>query len=185
MLAATVLTIPASTNTTTQPFWSVGALPYQLLSILNGYIHHSQAPSLLSSTVVHRTSQKRQRGQKPCPAWSPVKPPINLSWFAHSPPLSCVLASCHSGCFSVDPKSTTCHWPAISKNIDCTYRLLRRWVRWFGISISLRIFLSVLWSTKLKVLAESMKQMYFFGTLLLFPWSSRCWQFDLWFLCLF
>ena len=25
----------------------------------------------------------------------------------------------------------------------------------------------------------------FSGTLLLFPWSSRCWQFDLWFLCLF
>ena len=26
---------------------------------------------------------------------------------------------------------------------------------------------------------------YFSGTLLLFRWSSRCWQFDLWFLCLF
>ena len=25
----------------------------------------------------------------------------------------------------------------------------------------------------------------FSRTLLLFPWSSRCWQFDLWFLCLF
>ena len=25
----------------------------------------------------------------------------------------------------------------------------------------------------------------FSGTLLLFPWSSGCWQFDLWFLCLF
>ena len=25
----------------------------------------------------------------------------------------------------------------------------------------------------------------FSGTLLLFWWSSRCWQFDLWFLCLF
>ena len=25
----------------------------------------------------------------------------------------------------------------------------------------------------------------FSGTLLLFPWSSRCWQFDLWFLCVF
>ena len=25
----------------------------------------------------------------------------------------------------------------------------------------------------------------FAGTLLLFPWSSGCWQFDLWFLCLF
>ena len=24
----------------------------------------------------------------------------------------------------------------------------------------------------------------FSGTLLLFPWSSRCWQFDLWFFCL-
>ena len=26
---------------------------------------------------------------------------------------------------------------------------------------------------------------FFPGDLLLFPWSSRCWQFDLWFLCLF
>ena len=113
MLAATVL--PAGTNTATQPFRSVGALPYQLMSIFNvilGYTHHSQVPSPLSSTAVHRTSQKRQRRQKPCPAGSPVKPPINLSWFALIPPLSCVLAQCHSG-WSVDPESRSCHWPAM------------------------------------------------------------------------
>ena len=26
--------------------------------------------------------------------------------------------------------------------------------------------------------------MFFWNSLFLFPWSSRCWQFDLWFLCL-
>lgn len=65
MLAATVL--PAGTNSATQPFQSVGALPYQLMNIFNvilGYIHHSQVPSPLSSTAVHRTSQKRQRRRK-------------------------------------------------------------------------------------------------------------------------
>ena len=34
-----------------------------------------------------------------------------------------------------------------------THRFLRRQVRWFGIPISLRVFLSLLWSTQSKVLA--------------------------------
>ena len=58
-----------------------------------------------------------------------------------------------------------------------------------GIPISWRIFHSLLWSTPSKALAESIKQKSknwcFSGTLLLFQWSSGCWQFDLWFLCLF
>ena len=65
------------------------------------------------------------------------------------------------------------------------YRLLRRQVWWSGILISLRIFRSLLWSTHLKVLGWSMKQIFFFLILSLFLWSSGCWQFDLWFLCLF
>ena len=30
---------------------------------------------------------------------------------------------------------------------------------------------------------DSFTHRYFSGTLLLFPWSIGCWQFDLWFLC--
>ena len=74
------------------------------------------------------------------------------------------------------PVLTIASWPA--------YRVLKRQVRWSGILISLRIFHSLSWSMQSKALAESIKQM-FFGTLWLFQWSIRCWQFDLWFLCLF
>ena len=45
--------------------------------------------------------------------------------------------------------SNCCFWP--------TYRLLRRQVRWSGIPISW-IFHSLLWSTQLKALVQSMKQ---------------------------
>ena len=38
------------------------------------------------------------------------------------------------------------------------YRFLRRQVRWSGISIPLRIFYSLLWSTQSKALAKSIKQ---------------------------
>ena len=41
------------------------------------------------------------------------------------------------------------------------YRFLRRQVRWSGISVSWRIFHSLLWSTQSKALAQSMKQMFF------------------------
>ena len=71
-------------------------------------------------------------------------------------------------------------WPA--------YRFLRRQVRWSGISISLIIFLSF------PVCAPHSQRFQcsqwgrsecFSGILLLFLWSNRCWQFELWFLCLF
>ena len=55
-----------------------------------------------------------------------------------------------------------------------------------GIPISLRIFHSLLWSTQLKALCSQWsRSRCFSGILLLFLWSSRCSQFDLWFLCLF
>ena len=57
------------------------------------------------------------------------------------------------------PVQTVTSWP--------TCRFLRRQVRWSGIPISLRIFHSLFWSIQLKVLAKSMKQM-FFGALLIF-----------------
>ena len=72
--------------------------------------------------------------------------------------------------------------PALTVTSWATCRFLRRQVRWSGIPISLRIFHSLFWSIQLKVLAKSMKQM-FFGALLIFWWPSGCWQFDLWFLC--
>ena len=66
------------------------------------------------------------------------------------------------------------------------YRFLKRQVRWSGIPISFRIFHSLLWSTQSKALAYSIKQKYiYFWNSLLFWRSSGCWQFDLWFLCLF
>ena len=69
-------------------------------------------------------------------------------------------------------------WPA--------YRFLKRQVRWSDIPIFLRIFHSLLWSTQSKTLGTPWsRSRCFSGTLLLFWWSNWCWQFDLWFLCLF
>ena len=45
---------------------------------------------------------------------------------------------------------TIASWPS--------YRFLRRQVKWSGISISWRIFHSLLWSTQSKALAQSIKQ---------------------------
>ena len=73
---------------------------------------------------------------------------------------------------------TLASWPA--------YRFLKRWVRWSGIPISFRIFHSLLWSTQSRLWhSQESKNTCFSGTLLLFQWLSGCWQFDLWFLCLF
>ena len=76
------------------------------------------------------------------------------------------------------PILTVASWPA--------YRFHRRQVRWSGIPIYWKIFHSLLWSTQSKALVQSMKQKYiFFWNFLLFLWSNRYWQFDLWFLCSF
>ena len=69
-------------------------------------------------------------------------------------------------------------WPA--------YRFLRRQVRWPGIPISWRIFQFVVIHTVKDFDVVNKAEVDFFsGTLLLFWWFNRCWQFDLWFLCLF
>ena len=76
------------------------------------------------------------------------------------------------------PILTVASWPAC--------RFLKRQVRWSGISISLRIFHTLLWSTQSKLChSQWSRSRCFSGTLLRFLWSNRCWQFDLWFLCLF
>ena len=74
---------------------------------------------------------------------------------------------------------TVASWPA--------YRFLRRQVRWSGIPISWRIFQFVVIHTVKGFLRSSQynRSRHFSGILLLFLWSSQCWQFDLWFLCLF
>ena len=79
------------------------------------------------------------------------------------------------------PVLTVASWPA--------YRFLRKQVRWSGVPISLTVFQSLLWSTQSKVVSMNhsqwSKSRCFSGILLLFLWSNECWQFDLWFLCLF
>ena len=72
---------------------------------------------------------------------------------------------------------TVASWPA--------YRFFRRQVRWSGIPISLKIFHSLLWSTQSKTLVNEADVGVFLEIPVLFRWSSGCWQFDLWFLCLF
>ena len=76
------------------------------------------------------------------------------------------------------PVLTVPSWPAC--------RFLKRQVRWSGIPISFRIFHSLLWSTVKGFGMVNKTEIYIFMELSsFFPWSSGCWQFDLWFLCLF
>ena len=76
------------------------------------------------------------------------------------------------------PVLTVASWPA--------YRFLYRQVRWSDIPISFRIFqFVVIHTVKGFDIANKAEIDVFSGTLLLFRWSNRCWQFDLWFLCLF
>ena len=76
------------------------------------------------------------------------------------------------------PVLTVASWPA--------YRFLRRSVRWSQISISLRIFqFVVIHIVKGFGVVNKAEIDFSSGTLLLFWWSSGCWQLDLWFLCLF
>ena len=76
------------------------------------------------------------------------------------------------------PVLTVASWPVS--------RFRRRWVRWSGIPISWRIFHSLLWSTQSKLSRSQWNRSRCSSEIiLLFLWSNGCWQFDLWFLCLF
>ena len=76
------------------------------------------------------------------------------------------------------PVLTVASWPA--------YKFFKRQVRWSGIPISWRIS-TVCCDPHSQRFWHSQKSSSwcFCGTLLLFPSSTRYWQFDLWFLCLF
>ena len=65
------------------------------------------------------------------------------------------------------------------------YRFLKRQVRWSGIPISFRIFQFVVIHTVKGFGIVNKAEIDVFWNSLVFWWSSRCWQFDLWFLCLF
>ena len=58
-------------------------------------------------------------------------------------------------------------------------------VVWYGIPICLKIFYSLLWSTVKGFGIVNKAKLDVFLKLLLFQWSNGCWQFDLWFLCVF
>ena len=76
------------------------------------------------------------------------------------------------------PILTVASWPA--------YRFLRRQIRWWRICISLRIFwFVVIHRVKGFRVVKEAEVVVFSGIPLLSLWSNRCWQFDLWFLCLF
>ena len=65
------------------------------------------------------------------------------------------------------------------------YRFLRRQVRFSVITISLRIFHSLLWSTQRLLSSHRRRGRCFYGIPLLSLWPKRYWQFDLCFLHIF
>ena len=75
------------------------------------------------------------------------------------------------------PVLTVASWPA--------YRFLKSQVRWSGTPISFRIFQFIVIHTVKGFDIVNKAEVDVFLELLLFPWSSGCWQFDFWFLCLF
>ena len=79
--------------------------------------------------------------------------------------------------------------PQISQAVaSCpAYKFLRRQVRWSGIPIPLRIFLFVVIHIVkgFSIINEAEVDVFFSGILLLSLLYIECWQFDLWFLCLF
>ena len=74
------------------------------------------------------------------------------------------------------PVLTVASWPA--------YRFLRRQVRWSSIPVSSRILNFVVIYIVKGFGVVNKAEIDVFLELLLFQWSSGCWQFGLWFLCL-
>ena len=74
------------------------------------------------------------------------------------------------------PVLTVASWPA--------YRFLKRQVRWSGIPIYFNFPQFVVIHAVKGFGIVNKAEIDVFLELLLFRWSSGCWQFDLWFLCL-
>ena len=72
------------------------------------------------------------------------------------------------------PLLTVASWPA--------YRFLRRQVRWYGILKNFPQFVVIHTVKSFGIVNKAEKDVFL--ELLLFQWSSGCWQFDLCFLCL-
>ena len=91
-----------------------------------------------------------------------------MNFFSYLEPVCCSMSSSNCSfltCIQVSQKAGQVVWYSyLSKNFPQI--IVIHAVKGFGIAI------------------EAERDV-FFGTLLLFWWSSRCWQFDLWFLCLF
>ena len=70
-----------------------------------------------------------------------------------------------------------------------TYRFLRRQVSysclWYSHPFKNFLQFVVIHTVKVFGIINEAEVDFFFGIPLLFLWSNRCWQFDLWFLCLF
>ena len=80
--------------------------------------------------------------------------------------------------------------PLVTVDSCTAYRFLRRQVRWSSTPISLRVFHSLLWSMQSDFSIVNEADVDFVVIVvvsipLLFWWSSGCWPFDLWPLCLF
>ena len=75
------------------------------------------------------------------------------------------------------PVLTVASWPA--------YTFLKRQVRWSGIPMSQNFRHFIVIHTVKGFGIVNKAEIDVFLELLLFQWSSRCWKFDLWFLCLF
>ena len=73
--------------------------------------------------------------------------------------------------------TTVASWPA--------YRFLRRQVRWSGMPISKNFPVCCEPHSQRLLHNQWNRNRCFSGIPLLSLWSSECWQFDLWFLCVF
>ena len=84
--------------------------------------------------------------------------------------------------YSFSYLEAVCWFMSSSVSSSPTCRFLKRQVRWSGIPICFRISHSLLWSTvKGFGIVNKAEIDVFLGNCLGFWWSSRCWQFGLWF----
>ena len=119
-------------------------------------------PTCASSSLAFHMMYSAYRLNKQCDNIQPYRIPF--------PILNQSIVSC--------PVLTVASWPA--------YRFLRRQVRWSGIPISLRIFqFVVIYTVKGFSIVNEAEVNVFLELPCFLHDPMECWQFDLWFLCLF